>query len=121
MDISRLPAAPLLRPASATYTAAAPPHASAEGVGAVRSARPASRSGEGVERVVQGELLQRERTPYQSTRAFIDERRFEQASSGGQQSGAGRPSRAAISHYLNNTRSEAIADLAQGTSVNFFV
>ena len=120
MDISRLPAAPLLRPASATYTSAAPA-ASAEGVGAVRSSRPAPRSGEAVERVVQGELLQRERTPYQSTRAFINERRFEHASSSEHQTGAGRPSRAAISHYLNNTRPEAIADLTHGTSVNFFV
>ena len=39
----------------------------------------------------------------------------------GRVTGAGRPSRAAISHYLNNTRPEAIADLTHGTSVNFFV
>lgn len=120
MDISRLPAAPLLRPASATYTSAASP-ASAEGVGAVRSSRQASRGGEAVERVVQGELLQRERTRYQSTRTFINERRFEHASSGEDQTGAGRPSRTAISHYLNHTRPEALADLTHGTSVNFFV
>jgi len=70
---------------------------------------------------VQGELLQKERTPYQSTRGFINERNAGQAQPTVGQPDAGSQSRAAISRYLNNTRAEAISDLTQGNSVNFFV
>jgi hypothetical protein len=120
MDISRLPVAPLVRPASAAYKSA-PQAASVETVVAVESSRNTSRSSERFERVVQGELLQRERGSYQSTRAFIDERALDHAVPSERQASGGRQSRSAVSLYLNNTRPETAADLTQGRSVNFFV
>ena len=117
MDISRLPVTPLLRPASAPVSTTRQP-ASAE---AVEPVNPRQAGGGSFERVVQGELLHREQTPYQSTRAFIDERKLDQAQPAGQQAESFKQARAAISRYLNNTRPEAGAELSQGRSVNFFV
>jgi hypothetical protein len=118
MEISRLPLTSAGRPASTTYTGTTRA-AETEAVAAV-SSRPRARSSEQVERVVQGELLQRERTFYQSTRAFINERDFDQALSDSGRANVAPRSRAAISLYLNNARPEAVASLAQGQSINYF-
>jgi hypothetical protein len=120
MDISRLPVVPLAPPASASSKSSARV-ASAEGVESPRASRRGAPGGEGVECVVQGELLQRERTLYQSTRAYLSERSFENALSSDRDPDAARQGRSAIFHYLNNTRPEAIADLTQGQTVNYFV
>lgn len=117
MDVSRLLAAPLARPANTTYKNSARV-TSAEGVDSPAAPHRAAR---GVERVVQGELLQRERTFYQSTRAYLNERDFENPLPSERQAGIGRQGRTAIVHYLNNTRPEAIAELTQGQTVNYFV
>lgn len=118
MDISRLPVTPLLRPASAPVKTTRQP-ASAEAVEPVNR-RQAGRGS--FERVVQGELLHREHTPYQSTRAFIDERKLDQAQPAGrQQTESLKQARVSISRYLNNTRPEVVAEFSQGRSVNFFV
>jgi hypothetical protein len=120
MDISRLPVTPWAPTASNTHNRsvrAAP----GQGVESAGAPRRGARAGDAVERVVQGELLQRERTFYQSTRAYLNERSFENALPSDLRAGAARPSRSAIFHYLNNTRAEAIADLTQGQSVNCFV
>ncbi|GMQ83756.1 MAG: hypothetical protein BMS9Abin06_0496 [Gammaproteobacteria bacterium] len=82
---------------------------------------PRQRPRDSVERVVQGELLQKERTSYQSTRGFINERNVDQARPAVQRGDTAVKSRAAIFQYLNNTHPEAISDLTQGKSVNFFV
>lgn len=120
MDISKLPLAPPLRPAGPAFRGS--PQATPVGVvEPVESSRDISRSGERFERVVQGELLQRERTLYQSTRAFINERTLDHAVPSEGRSNGGPQSRSAVSLYLNNTRAETIADLTQGRSVNFFV
>jgi hypothetical protein len=87
----------------------------------VEHIRPRQRTRESFERVVQGELLQKERTPYQSTRGFINERNVGHARPAVGQHDTRHQSRAAIFQYLNNTRPEAISDLTQGKSVNFFV
>jgi len=117
MDISRLPA-PLSRAVSTAYK----PVASSATVETVASSRRAPRSDEGFARVVQGELLARERTPHQSTRSFINERLFEQAAGSESRSDRGQqPRPAAISQYLNHTRAETHTDLTQGRAVNFFV
>ena len=119
MDISRLPVTPLLWSASApTRTPRQPAPVQAgerlgEGVG-----RQSDRGT--VERVLQGELLQRESTAYQSTRAFIDERNLELAQPVGWQNGSFNRSATAISRYLNNTGPDAAAGFSQGRSVNFF-
>jgi len=118
MDISRLPAAPLSRPAHATYTSSAPV-TPVDATGAARRSRAAPQGSESVERVVHGELLHRGRSAYQSTRGFLDERSFRRATPDGQPGTA--PSRTAISHYLNHTRPETTAELVRGQSVNFFV
>ena len=120
MDISRLPVTPLLRPASAPVKATRQPE-SAEAEARLESPNPRRAGGGSFERVVQGELLHREHTPYQSTRAFIDERKLDQAQPAGRQAESFKQARAAISQYLNNTRPEAGAELSQGRSVNFFV
>jgi len=120
MDISILPVTPLLRPASAPVKTTRQP-ASAEAVQRVESLNPRQAGRGSSERVIQGELLHREHTPHQSTRAFIDERRLDQAQPAGRQVESFNQARAAISRYLNNTRPEAAAELSQGRSVNFFV
>jgi hypothetical protein len=73
------------------------------------------------QRVVQGELLHREHALYQSTRAFIDERKLDRAQPVGRQAESVKQARTAISQYLNNTGPEAGAEISQGSSVNFFV
>jgi hypothetical protein len=120
MDISRLPVTPLLRPASAATKISRQP-ASAEAVARpeLRNPQQASRASFG--RVVQGELLQRAHAGYQSTRAFIDERRLDQAQPAGWRDESLRQARVAISRYLNNTRPEAADEFSRGRSVNFFV
>jgi hypothetical protein len=120
MDISRLPVRPLAPPASTTHNRSARV-ASVRAVESSAASRSGARAGDTVERVVQGELLQRERTYYQSTRAYLNERSFENARPSDCHARAGHPSGSAIFHYLNNTRPEAIADLTQGQSVNCFV
>jgi len=87
----------------------------------VAPVNPRQAGGGSFERVVQGELLHRQQTPYQSTRAFIDERKLDQAQPAGRQAESFQQARAAISRYLNNTRPEAGAEPSQGRSVNFFV
>jgi len=119
MEISRLPLTSAGRPASTAYTGTTRA-VETEAVAAAVSSRPRARSSEQVERVVQGELLQRERTLYQSTRAFIDERDFDHALSDSGRANAAPRSRAAISLYLNNARPEPVAGLAQGRSINYF-
>jgi hypothetical protein len=120
MDISRLPVTHLLQSSPASIKTNRQP-ASVEVVEPVEKIIPRHRTRESFERVVQGELLQKERTSYQSTRGFINERNVGQARPAVGQRDTGSQSRAAISQYLNNTRPEAISDLTQGKSVNFFV
>ena len=120
MDISRIPATPLLRPASAPVRTTPQP-ASDEAAGRVESLNPRQAGGGFSGRVVQGELLHREHASYQSTRAFIDERSLDQAQPAGLQAESFTQARAAISRYLNNTRPEAGSEIGQGSAVNFFV
>jgi hypothetical protein len=107
------------RSVGTAYTGAA--RAAAVEQPAPAAARPRVRSSDQVERVVQGELLQRENTRYQSTRAFIDERAFDQSLSGQREAMTAPRSRAAISLYLNNAGREATAAPEQGRSINYFV
>lgn len=120
MDISRVPVALALQ-ASPVHNRTVRPSAFVAAVEPVgrAGARPHGRAS--FERVVQGELLQRERTPYQSTRGFVAEHNMSRARFAGEPRNPGNPSRAAIHQYLNNTRPEAIAEQARGRSVNFFV
>ncbi len=120
MDISRLPVTHSLQLSPASIRSTRQP-AFVEAVKPVDNPQPRQRMRESFERAVQGELLQKERTPYQSTRGFIDERNMNQARPAVGQRDAGGQSRAAIFQYLNNTRPEAVSDLTQGKSVNFFV
>lgn len=118
MEISRSSlAASGGRPANTAYTGTA--RAAAVEQPAPAAVRSRVRGSEQVERVVQGELLQRERLRYQSTRAFIDERAFDQSLSGHRETVTA--SRSAISLYLNNTGREVVAGPSQGRSVNYFV
>ena len=118
MDISRLPLAPLARPATSTYSNARQA-GSAGGAVPVEPSRPRPKAS--VERVVQGELLHKERTPYQSTRAYIDERTMDRTHPADHKDAVRVQSRSAISQYLNNTRPETVSELARGKAVNFYV
>ncbi len=120
MDISRVPVALALQ-APPVHNRTVRPSASVAAVEPVGRAGARPRSRESFGRVVQGELLQRERTPYQSTRGFVAEHNMGRARSTTEQGDIGNPSRAAIHQYLNNTRPETIAEQARGRSVNFFV
>ena len=121
MDITRLPSASYTRPVTAQASAGARAYAAGvvepvEVVGrgnTFDNARPS--------RVVQGELLDRQRDSYQSTRAFVNERNLDQAKPAGDAGLSALRSRSAIFQYANNIRSESVADLTQGRSVNFFV
>jgi hypothetical protein len=119
MDISRIPATPLLRPASAPVRTTRQP--ASDEAGRVESLNPRPAGGGFSGPVVQGELLHREHASYQSTRAFIDERSLDQAQPAGLQAESFTQARAAISRYLNNTRPEAGSEIGQGSAVNFFV
>ena len=120
MDISRLPIAPLARPATSPFKNTRQA-ASAEPVAPVERLNPQTRARESVERVVQGELLQRERAPYQSTRAFINQRTLDQTRPADHQAAPPGLARSAISRYMNNTRPESLSELTGGKAVNFFV
>ncbi len=121
MDISRLPSAPYARPVTASQnTGARVDVTSAAGaVGAAGEGRPSP--SERPDRIVQGELLDRQRDNYQSTRAFVNERRLDQSRPAGQPGPSALLSRSAIFQYANNTRPESVADFTQGRSINFFV
>ncbi len=121
MDISRLPAAGhasggIYRAPARTASIATAAPAGGRGPAAVA---PASER----ERVVQGELLQRERGAYQSTRAYIDERglEFAQAGDAAGHSRIASGGRAALARYLNHAQVESLSDRLQGRSVNYFV
>jgi hypothetical protein len=121
MDISRLPVTLPLQQSPASIRTSKQP-ASVEVVEPVEKISPRrQQTHESFTRAVQGELLQKERTPYQSTRGFINERNMAQARPAAGQRDTGVQSRAAIFQYLNNTRPEAVSDLTQGKSINFFV
>ena len=117
MDITRLPVTPLARPTSAPQQGTRQP-ASVEAV-ARADAQPRVR--ESRERVVQGELLQRQRASYQSTRSFINERNLDQARPAGEPAASPQQSRLALNRYASNVRPEPVSELTQGRSVNFFV
>ena len=120
MDISRLPVVYLTRPVSTTNRTSQP---SAADDSAPRVERVAMRPryAEMADEAVNGELLQRGRNSYQSTRAFIDERNFNHAHPAGAQAGNSRQARSALLEYANNVRAEARSELTQGVSVNYFV
>ena len=121
MDITRLPSAPYARPVTASVNASTRSNTTGvvEPVDAANDTR--KFDNERPARVVQGELLDRQRDSYQSTRAFVNERNLDQSRPADQSGVPAMQSRAAILQYANNTRPESIADLTQGRAVNFFV
>ncbi len=121
MDITRLPSAPYGRPVTASLN-------SSSRVDSVNAFEPVGEAddrypfeNERPSRVVQGELLDRQRDFYQSTSAFVNERNLDQTRPADQPGASALKSNAAILQYANNTRPESIADLTRGRSVNFFV
>ncbi len=120
MDIARLPAAPYARPATPNVS---PVHRVAgESVEAARAtANGSGASRERSARVVQGELLGRQRDTYQSTRAFVNERNIDRSRDAGEPAISSYQARSALYQYANNIRTESIADQTRGRSVNFFV
>ncbi len=120
MDIVRLPVAPRGRPAAALakQTQQPPPHAAA---GRVEVLAPRQRPAGASERVVQGELLDKPGTLFQSTRAFLTERSLDRAQPSERQPASPDGSRPAINRYLNHSRPESLTELTQGRSVDLMV
>ena len=120
MDIVRLPLAPLARPANSSARHAQQPQA-VEASGRVQASGSRARGAGAYERVVQGELLEREGTRYQSTRAFLTERSVERAHPAERQPASLYQARPAIARYLNHSRPESVPELTRGRSVNLVV
>ncbi|TCK17899.1 hypothetical protein DFR30_1153 [Thiogranum longum] len=121
MDVTRLPSASYTRPvtspasagAHAGFTSVVEPVGVANESNRVDNERPA--------RVVQGELLERHRSSYQSTRAFVNEHNLDHSRPADQSGISSLKSRSALFQYANNIRPESLSDLTQGRSVNYFV
>ena len=120
MDIVGLPLVPPLRAAGSSTRQAQQPHA-VERIGRVESPGARARVAGTFERVVQGELLERERAQYQSTRAFLIERSMEGAQPAERQSASPYQTRPAIARYLNHSQPESVPELTRGRSVNLVV
>lgn len=88
------------------------------------AARPVS---EIVERVVHGEVLQRQRTAYSSTEDYLKGRLFDSANStdastiGRQQRPASHQASLVASAYLNHTRELIQPDIGRGKQVDYFI
>ncbi len=119
MDITRLPVTPLGHPASASAKNTRQP-VTVDAVARPAGAGAHGRSREPLERVVQGELLHRQRASYQSTRSFIDERSLDRALPAGQEASP-QQSRLALTRYLGNLGTGPVSEPSRGRSVNFFV
>ncbi len=121
MDIARLPSASYARP----VTTSANTGTRVDSTSVVEPVRVASDSGrvenERSARVVQGELLDRHRDSYQSTREFVNERNLDHSRPADQAGVSPQMSRSALFRYANNIRPESISELTQGRSVNYFV
>jgi len=122
MDIARLPVVSPTRlgPAPARQTSSVEGVAAAGDTRGYTQRRP-SRAPENT--VIQGELLDRPRASYQSTRAFLDERALGRARPA-EDAGASRSglaARSALSSYLNHVQPESRLELAQGQVLDFFV
>lgn len=122
MDIARIP--------SAGYAASAYPVPSRnrervlELVAEVDAGRPAREPGE---RVVQGEVLQRQRTAYGPTQDFLNNRLFdgayaayEDAADSQSRAGAGQAGRV-VGAYLSHTRELIQPDVNRGKQVDYFI
>lgn len=105
--------------ASGGYPAATARSSGAGRTAAIDQAAPAprARAAEAGARVLQGELLERERSRYQSTRAYLDERAFDQS-----RYDAAPRVRAAIALYHGTAPREPVeVAAATAPSINFFV
>jgi hypothetical protein len=117
MEIGRSPLASGGRPAGTAYTGTARAAVIEDTAPAQPRAR--ARSSEPSGRVLQGELLQRERSRYQSTLAYINERAFDHALAGDSRAATAPRTRTAISLYQNNAGHNAVA--SRGRSINYSV
>ena len=90
-------------------------------IDAIRPAR------ETVERVVQGEVLQRERTVYSSTWDYLGSRLFEgtygmdDSATDRQKQSSPNQSGYAVGAYLSNTREFIQPDIGRGKQVDYFI
>jgi len=120
MEIVRLPLAP---PGRAAHSSARPVQQPTVVAAAARAERAGSGpdAAGGVERVVQGELLEREAVRYQSTRAFLTERSMDHAKPADREPASLHQTRPAIARYLYHSRPESGPEPTQGRSLNLFV
>ena len=92
-------------------------------VGEVDAAPPVR---EPIERVVQGEVLQRQRTLYGSTQDYLNSRQFDSSyiadpNLRGQAYTSRNSSHSAVGAYLGHTRESIQPDLNRGRQVDYFV
>lgn len=118
MDLARLSS--VAYPASSYPVSNRARERAADLVSEIDSARPAP---ETVERVVQGEVLQRQRTDYSATQDYLKGRLFESAQgadSSAQYNASNRPS-SVVGAYLSHTRELIQPGIGRGRQVDYFV
>lgn len=119
MDITRLPVTTWSRPTNNLARTTTQPANVAVEPSETTVSRQRSRAP--VERVLQGELLERNRHPWSNTLSFLNERGRDQASPVEREAVSHYTNRGAISQYLNHAGPESVAELTQGKAVDYFI
>ncbi len=117
MDITRLPVVANTRAVNQSNKAIALP------VGAVYESMDDAmlHSHLPIERVIQGELLNRRSSTQASTQSFLIERNLNQALPADTERSGNKVSPHAVSSYANHVRPEPTSELTQGKAVDYFV
>ena len=122
MDIARLPSVGYITPnAPAAHRGPAGRERVLELVTETAAVRPARAP---AERVVQGELLQRQRTAYSSTQEYLTSRPFDgSAMAESERRASANPGQSgrALGAYLSHTREFIQPDVNRGKQVDYFV
>lgn len=121
MDIARLPSA-----GYATHAYPVPGRSRERVLDLVREVEAPAPVREPAERVVQGEVLQRQRTVYSSTRDYLDSRLFDGSYATDEDSTAearANPgqSQRALGAYLSHTQDFIQPDVNRGKQVDYFI
>lgn len=121
MDIARLPSA-----GYATSAYPVPSRSRERVLDLVREVEAPAPAREPAERVVQGEVLQRQRTVYSSTRDYLDSRLFDgsyatdEDSASEARANPGQSQRA-LGAYLSHTQDFIQPDINRGRQVDYFI
>lgn len=122
MDIARLPSA-----GYTTHAYPVPSRGRERVLDLVREVEAPAPVRDPAERIVQGEVLQRQRTVYSSTQDYLDSRLFEGAYATGEDAGNAQAranpgqSQRAVGAYLSHTQDFIQPDINRGRQVDYFI